>query len=74
MEVRLAVGALAPHITEQLNKFGLMVDGADHYQHHLNAVTRLLLNNYLTPSQAEKIRGKIIKQVFANMVPKDGAA
>lgn len=72
MEVKLAVGALAPHITVQLDKFGLMVDDADHYQYHLNAITRLFLNNYLTPSEAEKIRAKIIKQIFANMQAKAG--
>lgn len=72
MEVKLSVGAMSPDISEQLDKFGLVVKGAEKYQRNLNAVTQLFLNGYIPETAAKKARDKIIKDVFKNMQAKAG--
>jgi len=75
-ELVLGFGAMSKSIKEQLTVLGLIegienkVDGMDRVS---NAITTLYLSGYIPPSQADKSRKKLMKEV-AKLVSSKGKA
>lgn len=61
--IEISMGALAPKISTQLSGLGFCERKLEMIDKDADAITRLLIRGYMTPSQAEKARGKIVKEI-----------
>ncbi|MGL4751518.1 MAG: hypothetical protein ACRCXB_03725 [Aeromonadaceae bacterium] len=61
--IEIRMGAIAPKIQEQLKGCGLCEKQLEHIDADCDAITRLVIRGYITPSVAEKARGKVMKKI-----------
>ena len=67
-EFKLHIGALAPKLSEQLEKQGFMLDKVDYYEKIIDARTYLYLGGFISESTCEKITQKIFKEISKRIV------
>lgn len=61
--ITIRMGALSPKISEQLAGCGLDEQKLEMIDKDADAIARLVIRGYITPSQAEKARGKLMKTI-----------
>lgn len=62
-EFELHIGALAPELSEQLEKQGFVLDEVDYYEKIIEARTYLYLGGFIPESTCKKVTQKIFKEI-----------
>jgi len=68
-KLNLQFGALAPLVSEQLEKQDLWSTNLGSYDHMAYCVTSLHLNGLLTDNEAHKYRKRLLKKITAEVQP-----
>ncbi len=72
-ELTIAMGAISDPIEKQIKDAGLNVPiDCPKFQQAADAITRLVMSGYLTPSAANTARKKLVKDVGASVSKANG--
>ena len=71
-QIQLALGALGPHLSEQLENFYFDVSDIEHLEKDRQAINRLRIGGYLMASAVASVEKKLLKKILGSLETEEG--